>query len=220
MDDEFTSAFEPIQKRRSKRRSLSDEERRLWRAVVKDARPLSAGQIPVEPAENVSIPKSMDPARPAKPVPQPRPMPIGPRARSNSTLLGAAQASPPPLTGLDRRTSQRLARGQIEAEARFDLHGMKQGEAHGALYRFLSQSRREGLRCVLVITGKGESPFSRHTLHSSRFHEATDHSGILRSALPQWLNETQFRGEVAGFQPAHPKHGGGGAFYIWLRKKT
>ena len=192
----------------------------MWRTVVKDARPLSAGKIIPEVEQDISKAKSISPDRPARPAPQPRFMPSIPRSRPNSALLEAAQSSPPPLTGLDRRTSQRLARGQVDTEARLDLHGLRQSEAHGALYRFLAHSRREGMRCVLVITGKGESPFSRHTLHSSRFHEATDHSGVLRSALPHWLNEAQFRSEVAGFQPAHPKHGGGGAFYIWLRKRS
>ena len=220
MDDEFKAAFEPVQRRRSKRRLLSDEERHLWRAVVKDARPLSAGKIIREPEQDISAPKSIKPERLSKAKPQPRPMPLVARPRPNSALLEGAEPSPPPLKGLDRRTSQRLARGQIDTEARLDLHGMRQNEAHGALYHFFSRCRRQGMRCVLVITGKGESPFSRHTLHSSRFHEATDHSGVLRSALPQWLNEVQFRTEVAGFQPAHPKHGGGGAFYIWLRKNS
>ena len=220
MDEEFKSAFEAVQRRRSKRRLLSDEEHRLWHAVVKDARPLSAGKIVPEPEQDVSSPKSMKSERLAKPKPQARPMPVVARPRPNSALIEGAESSPPPLTGLDRRTSQRLARGQIDTEARLDLHGMRQNEAHGALYHFLNRSRRQGMRCVLVITGKGESPFSRHTLHSSRFHEATDHSGVLRSAVPQWLNEAQFRTEVAGFQPAHPRHGGGGAFYIWLRKNA
>ena len=220
MDDKFKSAFEPIQKRRGKRRLLSDEEHRLWRAVVKDARPLSAGQIIPDTEPDVSSLKTMKPEHPARPAPQPRPMPSVPRKRPNSALLENNPVSPPPLTGLDRRTSQRLARGQIETEARLDLHGLRQSEARGVLHRFLARSRQDGLRCVLVITGKGESPFSRHILHSSQFHEATDHSGILRSALPQWLNEAQFRAEVAGFQPAHPKHGGGGASYIWLQKRS
>jgi DNA-nicking Smr family endonuclease len=87
------------------------------------------------------------------------------------------------------------------------------------LLGFLGRGRARGLRCVLVITGKGESPFTRHTLHSARFHEASEHTGVLRSALPGWLGEPEFRAHVAGFQPAHPRHGGGGAFYIWLRKK-
>jgi DNA-nicking Smr family endonuclease len=130
-----------------------------------------------------------------------------------------ASSPPPPLTGLDRRTSQRLARGQIEAEATFDLHGHARQEARGLLLGFLGRGRARGLRCVLVITGKGENPFTRHTLHSARFHDAPEHTGVLRSALPGWLAEPEFRALVAGFQPAHPRHGGGGAFYVWLRKK-
>ncbi len=216
MDDEFKSRFESSKHRQGRTRLLSEDEHRLWRAVVKDARPLSSGQIIPEPEQSVlsfSNSKSDDSARPAI---RPKPLATIVQSRPKAARL---PASPPPLTGLDRRTSQKLARGQIAADARLDLHGLHQDEAHAALQRFLSRSRDGGLRCVLVITGKGESPFARHTLHSTRYHEASDHSGVLRSALPQWLSEPQFRTEIAGFQPAHPRHGGGGAFYIWLRKR-
>lgn len=210
--------------RRRRTRPLSEDEHKLWRAVVKDARPLSRSRgkiIPEpEPALNCqALPGAKETLRQAKIAPVPKPVSSVPRARSVSELMRATPVTPPPLTGLDRRTSQRLARGQIETEARLDLHGFRQGEAQPALLNFLARSRAQGLRCVLVITGKGESPFARHTLHSTRYHEATDHSGILRGALPQWLGDPQFRVLVAGFQPAHPRHGGGGAFYIWLRKR-
>ncbi len=200
--------------RKSRARILSDDEHKLWRAVVKDAKPLSRRKIVVKPEP------FLEPEAPgtAKTRPVPKPVASVPSPRSARVPKIPVAPSPPPLTGLDRRTSQRLARGQIETEARLDLHGLRQDEAHDALARFLSRTRAQGLRCVLVITGKGESPFARHTLHSARFHEASDHSGVLRSALPQWLSEPQFRSLVAGFQPAHPRHGGGGAFYIWLRK--
>ena len=203
--------------RRRRTRPLSADEHKLWRAVVKDARPLvrPRGKIIPDP-EPVSAPET---PHKAKIAPVPKPVSSVPRTRSVSELMRSASAAPPPLTGLDRRTSQRLARGQIETEARLDLHGFRQGEAQPALLSFLTRSRAQGLRCVLVITGKGESPFARHTLHSTRYHEATEHSGVLRGALPQWLGDPQFRVLVAGFQPAHPRHGGGGAFYIWLRKR-
>jgi DNA-nicking Smr family endonuclease len=214
----MTSDDNPKPRPRYRRaRLLSEEERQLWKKMVADARPLSAGQIVAEP-EQFSGPISLVPA---KPISKPKPLSSVPRARRNAEILAGNKPKiddAPPLTGLDRRTSQKLARGQIEAEARLDLHGMRQSEAELALHGFLSRCRYSGLRCVLVITGKGESPFARHTLHSSRFHEASDHSGVLRSALPQWLATARFRSEVAGFQPAHPRHGGGGAFYIWLRK--
>lgn len=201
-----------------KPRLLSMDERRLWHAVVKDARPTSAGQIIPEPEQ----PPPADIRPGEKIVATPKPLSSVPRPRRNAEILanrGDESSSAPPLTGLDRRTSQRLARGQIETEARIDLHGMRQDEAESALLSFLGRSRQAGLRCVLVITGKGESPFARHILHSTRYHEASDHSGVLRSALPRWLGTARFRIEVAGFQPAHPRHGGGGAFYVWLRKR-
>ncbi|MDO8290767.1 MAG: Smr/MutS family protein [Parvibaculum sp.] len=211
-----------------KSRTLSADERQLWRKVVSDARPLSGGQIVAEPELMLShslaseTSDEVDSIVRKKNISKPKPLSSIPRARRNSELLAAHQApsvEPPPLSGLDRRTAQKLSRGQIEADARIDLHGLRQDEAEATLYRFVSRSRHEGLRCVLVITGKGESPFARHTLHSVHFHSGSDHSGILRSALPNWLSSTRFRTEVAGFQPAHPRHGGGGAFYIWLRKR-
>lgn len=201
--------------KRRRHRPLSEDEHKLWRTVVKDARPLSRGRIVPVPVSLSNDEKHVA----HKSVPVPKPVSSVPRIRSVSEPVKAEPASPPPFTGLDRRTSQRLARGQIDTEARLDLHGLRQDEAHSALLRFLTRTRIEGARCVLVITGKGESPFARHTLHSTRYHEASDHSGVLRAALPQWLGEAQFRALVAGFQPAHPRHGGGGAFYIWLRKR-
>lgn len=188
---------------------LTEDEHKLWRAVVKDAKPLPrrAGKPPVEtPA--VAAPLSTVEAAPVR------------RAAIVAPLKPAARTpEPPPLTGLDRRVSQRLARGQMEVEATLDLHGHSQHEAHEALLAFLTRSRARGLRCVLVITGKGASPYARHTLHGASFYEVPERQGVLRSAVPRWLAEPAFRTHLSGFQPAHPKHGGGGAFYIWLRKK-
>ena len=203
-------------KPRRRSRSLTDDERKLWRAVTKDATPMPRARKTVseEPAPSSPTlpvePRTLAPMRQqaARPAPAAMP-PVQPRA----------PAGPPPLTGLDRRTSQRLARGQMEVEATLDLHGHTQERAHGALLDFLSRGRVRGLRCVLVITGKGASPYARHTLHGAEFYDVPERQGVLRSALPRWLNEADFRAHVSGFQPAHPKHGGGGAFYVWLRRK-
>jgi len=194
------------------RRHLTDEERKLWRAVTKDAKPISrrhadeAEPAHEEPHKEKYLalpvrPQLLAPLHVTKPPPPHRP------------------SEPPPLTGLDRRTSQRLARGQMEVEATLDLHGHGQEAAHRALTGFIGASRARGLRCVLVITGKGASPYARHTLHGTNFYEVPERQGVLRSAVPRWLNEAELRTHVSGFQPAHPKHGGGGAFYVWLRKK-
>ncbi len=80
------------------------------------------------------------------------------------------EASPPPLKpapkavkpaptargeALDRQTSRQLESGRLPVEARLDLHGMRQREAHAALRRFLKSAQGKGFRHVLVITGKG-----------------------------------------------------------------
>jgi DNA-nicking Smr family endonuclease len=125
---------------------------------------------------------------------------------------------PPPLAAFDRRTAQRLSRGQLEPEARIDLHGDNLETARYNLFHFLESQRRRGMRLVLVITGKGASPFGRHTLHGVDLFQAPEREGRLRREMPHWLEDASFRHHVAGFQPAHPRHGGGGAFYLRLRK--
>jgi DNA-nicking Smr family endonuclease len=125
---------------------------------------------------------------------------------------------PPPLAQMDRRTAQRLNRGQIEPEARLDLHGEGVETARMKLLHFLSNERHHGSRFVLVITGKGASPYARHTLHGTSHFHTPEREGRLRREVPLWLHEESFRLHAVGFQPAHPKHGGGGAFYIRLRK--
>ena len=196
-------------KPRRRSRSLTDEERKLWRAAMKDAKPLK--RVKPDPADEAPPPS---PAAPPK-----VPAPHAPAALAAPPPKPRAPSEPPPLGPLERRTSQKLARGQIEVEATIDLHGHSQERAHGALLDFIARARGRGLRCVLVITGKGASPYARHTLHGSTFYEVPERQGVLRSAVPRWLGEAEFRLHVSGFQPAHPKHGGGGAFYLWLRKK-
>ncbi len=121
------------------------------------------------------------------------------------------------FTGLDRRQQQRLLRGKVEIDARIDLHGETVESARMRLWRFLMMSAEQGCRTVLVITGKGSSQYTTHTLHGRGYHEDESRNGRLRNALPDWLHELEFRKLVSGFQPAHPKHGGGGAVYIKLR---
>ena len=87
-------------------------------------------------------------------------------------------------------------------DARIDLHGLVQGEAHSLLYGFLHRAHAEGCRMVLVITGKGSSLGSE---------------GVLRRAIPGWLQTPQFRHLVAGFDEATRVHGGEGALYVRLR---
>jgi DNA-nicking Smr family endonuclease len=122
---------------------------------------------------------------------------------------------------LDRRQKQKLSRGKVDIDARIDLHGKSVEQARASLRSFLRQARENhGHRNVLVITGKGASPFARHTLHSTDIFHAPERQGRLRVELARWLQEFDMAEHVIGFQPAHPRHGGGGAFYVRLRRKA
>ena len=127
---------------------------------------------------------------------------------------------PPAISSFDRRTAQRLGRGNVEPEARIDLHGENLETARYALLNFVFRQRQTGNRLVLVITGKGASPFARHTLHGHSHFHTPEREGKLRREVPMWFHEAEFRQHIIGFQPAHPRHGGGGAFYVKLRRRA
>jgi DNA-nicking Smr family endonuclease len=97
---------------------------------------------------------------------------------------------------------QRVARGREPIDARFDLHGLTQADAHAALSRFLHAASARGARLVLIITGKG-----------------TRSEGVLKRQVPLWLALPEFRDLVIGFEEAHAAHGGEGALYVRLRRR-
>ena len=127
-----------------------------------------------------------------------------PRAAAAPVRPAAASKAPPPLAPIERRLKQRLARGQVEIDARLDLHGRTQSEAHAALARFLHRAQSNGARTVLVITGKGD---------------ADDGRGVLKRQVPLWLASPELRSCVLGVEVAHRTHGGAGALYVRLRRE-
>ena len=137
-----------------------------------------------------------------------RPEPGVRPASSPKPEVPAPPTPAPPLTRLGRRLRQRVGRGASPIERRLDLHGLRQGEAHDALARFLWAAPQEGAKTVLVITGKGaradRDPFVER--------------GVLRRLVPQWLGQPEFRAFVLGFEPAGVGHGGEGALYVRLRR--
>jgi DNA-nicking Smr family endonuclease len=125
-----------------------------------------------------------------------------------------APAPPPPLADFERRKSRRIASGKIEVDARIDLHGLRQSDAHARLRGFLLQAHGNGLKTVLVITGKGgEEPADRlANLVGER------QRGVLRRNVPHWLGEPELRAIVLSFTQAGARHGGAGALYVQLRR--
>ena len=190
-------------------RTLTAEEQALWRTVTADTDPQHG------PEQNPG--KTMEKffQAPHKIIPVKKQTAQFNKPAMVQPSLSPVRPAVPPLAPLDNRTSKRLVRGQLTPQARLDLHGMTRHTAEPALLHFITRARSHGHRLVLVITGKGAPG---HMLHSRDFHADPAGRSVLRNLVPALLGEPQFRTHVTGFQPAHPKHGGGGALYLWLRR--
>ena len=162
----------------ARRRSPTAAERALWGAAMRDVRPLDPMATPPV------FPPLPEPAPILEIVP-PSPAPVAPRVGGS----------------VDRATVERLKRGQVNVEARIDLHGLTQDAARIALTGFVERAAADGWRAVLVITGKGVGG-----------------DGVLRRRVPDWLAEAPIRAHVAGVSEAHRRHGGEGALYVALKR--
>jgi DNA-nicking Smr family endonuclease len=181
-----------IPRDKARGRPVSDEEQALWHAVTRTIAPLKPKRRKPGPA----------PAGAANPVVKAR--------RAALPAVGSVPAresvkpNEPALVALDRRARQKLARGTQPIDARLDLHGRSQSQAHSALLNFLRRAQSDGAKTVLVITGKGSG------LGSER--------GVLKRQVPLWLALPEFRGLVVGFGAAAVSHGGEGALYVRMRR--
>jgi DNA-nicking Smr family endonuclease len=186
----------------SRRRQLSDEEETLWAGFARSIKPLKSAK----PGAKTILKSSATPPVASPPAPsQPRSHPV--------TLRETRPAPSPPLAPLGRRLKQRVARGREPIDARLDLHGMTQQEAHAALLRFLHRAQASGVKTALVVTGKGLRKSS-----SSDGRDADHKPGVLKRQVPMWLALPEFRPLVVGFDDAHVGHGGEGALYVRLRR--
>ena len=118
--------------------------------------------------------------------------------------------------GLDRKRHDLLKKGKISPEKSIDLHGLSAKRAEEAVLGFLFQSYSQGIRLVLVITGKGRSSIQKE---SNFFHETKD-IGIIKKSLTSWIKNSDIMPLILYVAPAHSKHGGGGAFYVYLKKRN
>ncbi len=183
-------------------RRKPDDDAALWKAVTKDVKRIARKAPRARPeAAPGSEEKSFKSSKIKK----------TPKVRAGMRPGAMAPASAPPselthgrAAGVDKRTVDRLRRGQIAIEAEIDLHGHTQEAAHRALQAFISGQARAGRRCVRVVTGKGS------------FREG---GGVLKTAVPRWLNESPLRELILAFSHARRDDGGEGALYVLLRRK-
>lgn len=187
------------------RRKLRRDELELWQKVAHTTKPLP--ETVKRPAPLVEKRK---PGAVRDPVP---PATFDLPARHPSRNEGHLPVSPPARKqgpAMDKKTFGRMRRGKLVPEARIDLHGMTLDQAHPSLTRFILTSHARGLRLVLVITGKGR--------RDDGFEPVPRQRGALKRQVPMWLRMAPLNTAVLEVSEAHVSHGGGGAYYVYLRR--
>ncbi|HWU63432.1 MAG TPA: Smr/MutS family protein [Ensifer sp.] len=176
------------------KKSLSSEDRILWGKVARSVRALPG---------RMDFLQEFEPEAPAD------------ASHSGEVPVFALKdaASAPAPSGrkadhrhhpIERPVQKKIAKGRLQLEARIDLHGLVQSEAHAMLLGFLVHAHERGLRHVLVITGKGSSMGSE---------------GALKRAVPLWFSKPEFRFLISGYETASRGHGGEGALYVRLARR-
>ncbi len=189
------------------RRRLNKDDLTLWHKVAERTEKLDLGtlfrpEIDAPPPTPPMIRKSTSVIL-GKPTPKPR--------RNTHDLLPSLpdQIRQSPVQ-MDTKAFTRLKRGKMRPEGRIDLHGMTLDHAHPALTKFILSSHAKGRRLVLVITGKGKMRDEGGPIPVRH--------GVLRHQVPQWLSMPPLASAVLQISQAHVSHGGGGAYYVYLRR--
>lgn len=188
------------------RRRLRPEERELWQTVARSTKPL-----PEALRREKKAPKPLvRPPREPEQMNLIKAFGIGTKPPAALDRITAPQPVHPSAPSMDRKTFGKMRRGKLAPEARIDLHGMTLDQAHPALTRFILTSYARGFRLVLVITGKGQRDDPHDPMPRQR--------GILKRQVPMWLRMPPLNTAVLDVADAHIRHGGGGAYYVYLRK--
>ncbi len=192
-----------------KPRHLSQEERALWDRVADRTTPLHPNQERSAPDPS-PMPKPKPTKRAADPLPQFR---VGQKTdpeRKHDVMRPLVDRLAAAPVNMDNKSFGKMKRGKLKPEARIDLHGMTLAEAHPELVAFVLGSQAVGRRLVLVITGKGKDRDEGGPI-PTRF-------GVLRHQVPQWLSLPPLSQAILQVTPAHMRHGGHGAYYVYLRR--
>ncbi len=196
---------------RRKPRGLTKEEEALWSEVARRTERIE--RKPTSLTQNETA--SEKPKNPKPKIQRPiKPFKVGSAKKPSikndvlPTLSDRLAAAP---IQMDHKDFGRMRRGKLTPEGRIDLHGMTLSEAHPALLSFVMSAHAAGKRLVLVITGKGKDRDDLGPIPVRR--------GVLRHQVPQWLAQAPLSSLVLQVSEAHGKHGGGGAYYVYLRRK-
>lgn len=189
------------------RRKLTDSEIELWRMVADTAHRLH----PERSSHEMPKPKPKPTKRPAYRLPDFTMGQASPVSKLPHDLRpGLSEELQNAPLRMDKKSYTKMKRGKLVPEDRIDLHGMTLDRAHPALNRFILGAHARGLRLVLVITGKGKTKEDDGPIPTRR--------GVLKHNVPQWLSMPPLNAAVLQVAQANIKHGGTGAYYVYLRR--
>lgn len=193
------------------RRRLRPDELELWQRVARTTERLHPKRPEPKPARPAAPPKLRQPAQ-KEPVER---FSVGERANGSNAghdvLPGLSDRLAAVPLRMDRKAFGKLKRGKLKPEGRLDLHGMTLDQARPALISFIMASYARERRLVLVITGKGKRSADEGPIPTR--------PGALRHSVPHWLQTPPLSQMVLQITEAHARHGGGGAYYVYLRRK-
>lgn len=109
------------------------------------------------------------------------------------------------VPGVGPKIMRRLKRGEFSVQDYIDLHGLKKKEAEAVVGEFIIKSYQRGLRCVLIVHGRGLG--------------SVDHQPAIKRELPVWFRRGMLKRIVLAFVTARPCDGGAGALYVLLKKR-
>lgn len=191
-----------------KPRGLRPDERELWQRVAEQSQPMHPERVhPVKQTVERAI------KHPAKKITQD--FRVGQKTQKAETsynltphILDHLRNAP---VQMDRKAYGKMKRGKLGPDGKIDLHGMTLAQAHPALTRYIFSSHAQSKRLILVVTGKGKPGSGNNIIPQQR--------GVLRQQVPHWLTSPPLASIVLQITPAHLKHGGDGAYYVYLRKQ-
>ncbi len=172
-----------------------EENAALWSRVAATVRPIAGKVRPPPPPPGMRLPE-----KPPEAPPPPRRTAI-----ANRIAVDAAT--------LDGTWDKRMMRGTLRPDMTIDLHGYTGNRAEAELHARIGDAALSGARVLLVITGKGARR------GDDEDHDPDRPRGVIRASLPRWLESPSLRPWIAALRPAHPRHGGGGAWYVILRRR-
>ncbi len=176
-------------------RRLAPDEAALWARVAASIRPLTGRIAPVV-------------------APAPRPIrDVGPDSAPPPRRAPSANRVAVDAATLDGGWDRQIRTGRLSPDLTVDLHGYTRDRAYALLTRMVVEAAGSGARVLLVITGKGARAGD-----DDGSGESGRPRGVIRAALRDWLQGSDLRPYIAALRPAHPRHGGGGAWYIILRR--